>query len=139
MAPYDTSMIDSGVQERLIKALNACLPDEGMGLILVDKNRVCWASDPVEYGRWIQETPVLEDMISRINDGDEPAAMCAEGVHMFGVHLLTPCCDYGYAMVVLSPRDQESLFQNWDLIECLLRQMHCIAGLLEVQDYSMTL
>jgi hypothetical protein len=138
MAHIETSVIDS-MQERLIKALSACLPDEGMGLILVDKDWGCRVSDDVQYDWLIQDRSLIQDVICRIDDGEEPAWTCMEGVFVFGVHLLTPCCDYGYAMVVLSPRNHEALFQNWDLVECMLHQMQCIAGLLEDRDHQIIL
>jgi hypothetical protein len=139
MAAYETDIIDSEVQERLIKALSSCLPEDRMGLILVDKNHGCWASDPVGYDGLIQDTPVLEDMIAHIDDGDEPALTRSENMYLVGIQLLTPCCDYGYAILVLSDENHDLSLQNRGIIECLLNQMLCIAGLLELQDYQITL
>ncbi len=139
MAPYDTSIIDREVQEQLTKTLGSCLPEDGMGLILMDRNRDCWTSNPVDYDGLIHDTPVLEDMIARIDDGDEPALTRSENCCLVGIHLLTPCCDYGYAMLVLPDEKHDLFLQNWGLVECLLNQMSCIAGLLELQDYQITL
>ncbi len=139
MAAYEAGIIDSEVQDQLIKALSSCLPEDRMGLILVDKNQDCWASDLVGYDGLIQETSVLEDMIARIDDGDEPALTRSDNMCLVGIHLLTPCCDYGYAILVLPDENYDVLLQNWGLIECLLNQMLKIAGLLEVQDYQITL
>jgi len=136
MAPFETSMMESEVQERLFKALSLCLPEEGMGLILTDPNSVSWVSDPGGYAGLIQDTAILDDMISRIDDGDEPAMTHVEDIFLVGVHLCTLCRDYGYAVLVFSLQNRDSFMQNWNLVECVLNQMQCIAGLIEVQDYQ---
>jgi hypothetical protein len=139
MAPYETSVIENDVQERLIKVLGSCLPEDGMDLILIDKNQLCWTSDSVAYDGLFEGTPILGDMISRINDGDEPALTRVGDAFVVGVPLLTPCCDYEYAMLVLSCVDDASLLQNWPFVECVLNQIQCIAGLLEMQDDSVSM
>jgi len=139
MAPYETVAIENDVQEGLIKVLGSCLPEDGMDLILIDRSRFCWTSDAVTYDTLIEGTPILEDMISRINDGDEPALTRVGDVFLVGAHLWTPRFDYGYAMLMFSHVNDESLLQNWSFVEVVLNQMQCIAGLLEVQDDPMPL
>ena len=135
MAPYKTNVIENDMQERLVKVLGSCLPEDGMDLILIDRQQ-CRTSGSSAYDRFIEDTSVIEDMIVRIDDGDEPAMTRVGDVFVVGVPLLTPCCDYGYALLVLSNVDDESLLKNWSFVECVLNQMQCIAGLLEVQDES---
>lgn len=136
MAPFETSVIENDVQERLIQALGPCLPEDGMDLILIDRHQCSWTSGPVAYDQLIGDPSAIEDMIARIDDGDDPALMRSGHVFVVGVPLLTPCCDYGYAMLVLSSVDDASLLKNWSFVECVLNQMQCIAGLLEMQDDS---
>lgn len=139
MAPYETMVIENDVQERLIKVLGSCLPEDSMDLILTDRGHLCWTSDPVAYDVLIEGTPILEDMISRINDGDEPALTRVGDVYLVGAHLCTSQCDHGYAVLVLSSVNYDSLVQNWSFVEVVLNQMQCIAGLLDVQDDRMPL
>ena len=136
MAPYKTNAIENDMQERLVKVLGSCLPEDGMDLILIDRQQCRWTSGSSTYDGFIEDTSVIEDMIVRIDDGDEPAMTRVGDVFVVGVPLLTPCCDYGYALLVLSNVDDESLLKNWSFVECVLNQMQCIAGLLEVQDES---
>ena len=139
MAPYETLVIENDTQERLIKVLGSCLPEDGMDLILIDRGQLCWTSDPITYDTLIEGTPILADMISRIDDGDEPTLTRVGDVYLVGVHLWTSRCDHGYAMLVLSSVDYDSLLQNWSFVEVVLNQMQCIAGLLDVQDDPMPL
>jgi hypothetical protein len=136
MAPYETSAIENGIPERLIKVLASCLPEDGMDLILIDRNQCRWTSGPVDCDSLLEDTSVIEDMIVHIDDGDEPALTRVGDVFVVGVPLLTPCCDYGYALLVLSCVDDTALLKNWSSVECVLNQMQCIAGLLEMQDDS---
>ena len=137
MAPYETRAIEKDVQERLIKVLGSCLPEDGMELILVDRDRCCWTSDSDACDGLLEGSPVLEDMISRIDDGDEPALTCVGDAFLVGVHLWTPCSDYGYALLLLSHVNHDTLMQNWSLVESTLNQIQCIAGLLEMQEDPM--
>jgi hypothetical protein len=137
MAPYETRVIEKDVQERLSQVLGSCLPEDGMDLILIDGDEFCWTSDSVSYDGLLEGTPILKDMISRIDDGDEPALTRVGNVFLAGVHLWTPCRDYGYAILMLSCENHDSLLQNWSFVETVLNQMQCIAGLLEMQDDPM--
>ncbi len=136
MAPYKPNVTENDVQERLIKVLSSGLPEDGMDLILIDRQQCCWTSDPAAFDGLIADSSVIEDMIVRIDDGDEPAMTRVGDVFVVGVPLLTPCYDYGYALLVLSCVDGASLLKHWPFVECVLSQMQCIAGLLEMQDES---
>jgi len=134
MAPCETTLIENDVQQRLIEVLGSCLPEDGMDLILIDRNQGAWASAPTAYNEFCEDTRILDHMISRIDDGDDPALTRVGDVFLAGVHLWTPACDYGYAMLMLSHSDGDSLLQNWPLVETVLNQMRCMAGLLASQD-----
>ena len=138
MAPYETNVIENDVQERLVKVLGSCLPEDGMDLILIDRQQCCWTNGPVAYDPLLKDSSVVEDLIVRIDDGDEPALTRLGAVFLVGVPLLTPCCDYGYAVLVISCVDDASLPQNWPFIECVLNQIQCMTGLLELQDDSVS-
>lgn len=136
MAPYETTVIEHDVQERLIEVLGSCLPEDGMDLILTDGHQFSWASDSAAYGELMEETCVLEDMISRINDGDEPALTCVDDVLLVGVRLRPTGGDDTYAMLMLPRMDYHALAKTWAFIECIFNQMQCMAGLLERQGDS---
>lgn len=135
MALYDTGTIDNETREQLVKTLESCLPEDGMDLILIDRSQISWASNSETYDRLVEsDTSLIEDMISRINDGDEPVVMRVDDGFLLGTHLWTPDFDHGYAFLMLWHVNPESLSQNWPVIEMVLNQMQCVAGLIKVQD-----
>lgn len=137
MTPYEMCVVDREIQEQLIRSLDAVLPEEGLGWILADKKQV-WSNREQAYTQLINDTQVLQDMIARIDDGDDPVWTQVEDHVLVGTHLLTPCCDYGYAMLVIEKKNTVFRPEEWPMIECILKQMQYITGLLEIQPSRMT-
>ena len=140
MALYETRTMDNETQEQLVKNLESCLPEDGMDLILIDRNQVSWTSKSETYDRLVEPEPsLIGQMISRINDGDEPAITRVDDGFLLGTHLWTPDFDYGYALIMLWHVNPESLSQSWPVIEMVLNQMRCVAGLTQAQDQPILL
>jgi len=140
MAPYETGMTDTDAQERLTRILESCLPEDGVDLILIDRDAASWTSSSDACDRLLEtDALIIQRMISRINDGDEPALTRVDHGFLVGTHLRTENTDYGYVLLMLDHANPESLRQSWPVIEMGLSQMQCVAGLMEVQDAPVSL
>ncbi len=119
--------------EQIVQDLSHIMPEEGISIAILDRSGHCWGSHPEQLEDLNLSFSFLEDIMNRIDDGDEPVVTSIGDTCMVASQLTTPSSYNGYVLVILPKRNTESTWQHLDLIEVILGQIHLLAGHMEQQ------
>jgi len=132
MDTYDSVFSQSHLlNEQVGRQVFEMLPEQGLIVVIVDKNGTCWPSDSEEFAKLRISEPFLKEICARVDDGAEPVVTQAHEASIVAAQLATDRTDCGYVMIALPRYSPESTLINIDLIEALLSQIALVARLLE--------
>ena len=119
------------LSEQIAEEIFDILPDQGPGLVVMDREGRWWASHPEEFARLGLEEGFLQDLRAKVDDGAEPVITQVGETSLVVAQLATDQTNCGYVIVVLSKYGPESTLTHIDLVEALLSQVTLIARLVE--------
>ena len=119
------------LNQQIASVVFSCLPEDGTLAVVLDGNGKYWPSDAEKYSTMFSQSHCLEDIIARINDGDDPVIANIDGIAVLGSELSTKNGHCGYVVIALDGYTQESAVENIDLLDTILSMMNLVAGLIE--------
>lgn len=107
----------------LVARLYDVIPDNSMIVVLSDHAGRLWASHPQEVEALNIESEQWQDIMERLDDGDDPVVVSTNDVHIVGAQFSEKRLDYPYVMVLLSRRSSDVLLQQMGLVEMIINQI----------------
>ena len=119
------------LNEQIARQVFEFLPEQGMILLITDKNGHSWPSDSDEYAKLNISEQFLKELCAKIDDGVEPVVTQIDDCSIVAAQLATERSNYGYVIIALPLNGQEPTLININLLEMLLGQLSLIAKLIE--------
>ena len=119
------------LNEQIARQVFEFLPEQGMILLITDKNGHSWPSDSDEYAKLNISEQFLKELCAKIDDGVEPVVTQIDDCSIVAAQLATERSNYGYVIIALPLNGQEPTLININLLEMLLGQFSLIAKLIE--------
>ena len=128
MEPCDTVMPQgSRVMERVAQDLIDIMPEEEVALVFIDRQGNWWSNRPdAPFGAKGDES-LINSLIVRIDDGDDPAVVHTGDVCVVASQVSRDHMQWGHVMVVFPKRSVETANLNLDLADLVLRQTNLLA------------
>jgi len=126
------------LNEQIASVVFSCLPEDGPLAVILDGNGKYWSSNTEKYSAIFSKGHSLEDIISRINDGDDPVIGNVDGTAVVASELSTKNAHCGYVVFALDGYTQESAVENIDLIDTIISLMSLVGCLIERNDQIKT-
>lgn len=128
MEPCDTMMLQgSRVMERVAEDLFDIMPEEEVVLVFIDRQGNRWSNRPdAPFGVKGDES-LINSLMARIDDGDDPAVVHTGDVCVVASQLTRDHTQWGHVMVVFPKRGVETANLNLDLADLVLRQANLLA------------
>lgn len=128
----NTKTSDTHVLSELIaREVFDVLPEQGLMLVVMDRDGSHWSSHPEEFARMGVGDEFLQDLRAKVDDGAEPVITQVGEASVTMAQLATDRTNCGYVIVILPRHSPESTLGNIDLVETLLNQITLIARLVE--------
>ncbi|MBW8002406.1 MAG: hypothetical protein FVQ80_10360 [Planctomycetes bacterium] len=132
MDMFDTMFSQSGhLNEQIARHVFEIIPEGGPVLAIIDREGNCWPSDSERFTSLHIDETFLNDLRSKIDDGDEPIVTQLGEHSVVAVQLCTERTNCGYVLMVLCDQSPESTMKNVDLIEMVFGQVSLTAKLIE--------
>ncbi len=109
--------------ESLVAHLYDIIPDNSMMVVLSNRAGRLWASHPQEVEVLNIENEQWQDIMERLDDGDDPVVVSTNDVHIVGAQLSGIRLDYPYVMILLARRASDVLLQQMGLVEMVINQV----------------
>jgi hypothetical protein len=126
---------DSVLNEQFAQQIFAAAPEQGIIIMIMDKESNVWLRNYEEYDRLNIDQQLLKELCARIDDGDEPVVTAANNYSIIAAQLVTEHNNYGYVFVILPQPGPQSSVINVSLGEMLLNQFSQIAKLIENKNH----
>jgi hypothetical protein len=121
----------SVLSEQVARQIFETLPENGLVMVILDKDNNCWPSDSEAFAKLHLDESFLKQIRQKIDDGHEPVVTQLDQCSIVSAQLATSKTNCGYIIIALPQYNPESTLVNIDLIEILLNQVNLIAKLLE--------
>ncbi len=119
------------LNEQLARHIFEYFSDSEKLVVIMDRNGNCWPSDSERFNEIHLDKNLLNDVFSRIDDGEEPLIVNLSGFTAMATQLTTEKTNCGYIFLVL-PQDENPKEQfDFELMEILLNQLNLVARLIE--------
>ena len=103
------------------------VPEEEVALVFIDKQGKRWSNRPdAPFGLKGDES-LINSLMDRIDDGDDPAVVFTGDVCVVASQLGRDHTQWGHVMVVFPKRGVETASLNLDLADLVLRQTNLLA------------
>jgi hypothetical protein len=122
---------NTALAEQIVQELSDMMPEEGVSVVIFNRTGHCQGSHPEEFECLNLSFSFLEDIMDRIDDGDEPVVTSIGDTCLVASQLTTPGGYCGYVLVVLPKCNIESTWQHLELIEVIMGQIRLLAGHIE--------
>jgi hypothetical protein len=119
------------LNEQVARQVFEILPEQGLILLIMDRDGHSWPSDSEEFAKLNISEPFLKELRAKIDDGAEPVVTQINDCSIVATQLATERSNCGYVLIALPQYGPESTLINIDLIEILLSQFSLIAKLIE--------
>jgi len=119
------------LNEQIARQVFEVLPEEGLILLIMDRDGHSWPSDSEEFAKLNIGEPFFKELCAKIDDGAEPVVTQMNDCSIVAAQLATEQSNCGYVIIALPKYGPESTLINIDLIEILLSQLSLIAKLIE--------
>lgn len=119
------------LSEQIAQEVFDVLPEQGLMLVILDRDGSHWCSHPEEFARMGIGDEFLQDLRAKVDDGAEPVITQVGEASVTMAQLATDQTHCGYVVVILPRYSPESTLTNIDLVETLLNQIVLIARLVE--------
>ena len=127
---YDTLFTASDMfSEQVARQVFDGIGEDGPFVTIIDETGVCRSSDENRFGEVFDDTELLNNLLSRIGDGDSPVTTCINGCGVIAGQLRVDMRHLGYVIIGLNGYNIDSTVANYDLGEMLLNQINTIASL----------
>lgn len=129
---YDTLFSASDMfGEQVARQVFDSIGEDGPFVAIIDETGVCRSSDESRFGEVFDDTEILNNLMSRIDDGASPVTVCIKDCGVFAGQLRVGMGHCGYVIIGLNGYSIDSTVANYDLAEMLLNQINTIASLLD--------
>ena len=121
------------LNEQLARQIFEILPENGPIIVITDREGNHWPSDSDRLSKLSVTESFFDEVLGRIDDGEEPVATSFGDNSVVAGQLLTEKTNCGYVVVFLPQDKSQSAPTNADfgLLEVLLAQINLIAKLIE--------
>lgn len=121
----------SVLNEQTARQIFDIIPDDGLIMLIMDKEGHSWPSDSERFSRLGISTEDLKQMCEKIDDGAEPVVTQTNDCSLIATQLVTENTNCGYVIIILPQYSPESTLANGGLIEVLLNLICLVAKLVE--------
>jgi hypothetical protein len=127
---------DCVLNEQIARQVFDILPEDGPLVVIVSRtlrgeSLSYWPSDTTRFTNLGLTDGFLNDLCSKLDDGDEPIISQINDFSIVATTLVTERTNCGYVIMALPHYSPESTLANLGLIEILLSQVGLIAHLIE--------
>ena len=127
--PFGPTLFDR-ISEKLFEAL----PEEGLELLIVDKEENLHFCQGAKYAKDRVDHRLIERILTLISDSDEPVITQADDCGIVATALAKDAADYGCLIFVLPQYTPDATIANINLLDIILNQAALIADIIE-QDH----
>lgn len=129
---YDTLFTASDMfGEQVARQVFGSIVEDGPFVAIIDETGVCRSSDESRFAEVFDDTAMLNNLLSRIGDGDSPVTACINDCGVVAGQLRVGMGHRGYVIIGLNGCSIDSTVANYDLGVMLLNQINTIASLLD--------
>ena len=125
------------LNEQVARQIFEILPENGPIIMIMDRDGNNWPSDSDRFSKLNITASFFDELLNKIDDGDEPVVTRFGDCSVIAGQLLTEKTNCGYVVVFLPQCDSQSPQANaeFGLLEVLLAQINLIAKLIEQNSH----
>lgn len=124
----------SQVNERIAESLVESIGEGGPLLVVVDRQGNCWSSDTLKFTQVLSEE-MIEQIISRIDDGCEPVISSCEESSFYATELMADQFSCGFLIIAFSGTKEVDILENMELIEGIACLANVVASVIRRQSF----
>ena len=118
------SHVTAHIAEMLVEAVG----EDGPLFVVVDRCGNCWSNNTFKLTQVLSEE-MIETIIWRIDDGDDPVIGSNEECSFYATELLADQLSCGYLIVAVCEMKEVDMLENVSLAECIGSFANVIASL----------
>ena len=118
------SQVTAHIAESLVEAVG----EDGPLFVVVDRGGNCWSNNTFKFTQVLSEA-MIEKIIWRIDDGDDPVTGSNEECAFYATELLADQLSCGYLIVAVCEMKEVDMLENASLVECIVSFANAIASL----------
>jgi hypothetical protein len=132
MDTYEVDCLSpSMLNQQIASVVFSCLPEDGPLAVILDNQGRHWPSDAEKYSKMFAQSHGIENIIARIDDGNDSVIADIDGTAVVASELATKNGHCGYIVIALDEYTQESAVKNIDLVDTIIALMSLVGGLIE--------
>ena len=124
------SQVTAHIAEMLVEAVG----EDGPLFVVVDRQGNCWSNNTFKFTQVLSEE-MIEKIIWRIDDGDDPVISSNEECAFYATELLADQFSCGYLIVAVCEMKEVDMLENASLVECIASFANVIASLTRRQSF----
>ena len=118
------------IAEMLVEAVG----EDGPLCVVVDRGGNCWSNNTLKFTQVLSEE-IVEQIIWRIDDGDDPVISSNEDCAFYATELLADQFSCGYLIVAVCGMKEVDMLENASFVECIGAFANVIAALTRRQSF----
>mgnify|MGYP006293280441 CR=1 FL=1 len=132
MSTYDIDISPSSIiNQQVAGEVFSVLPEDGPLVVILDGQGNYWPSDAEKYSILFCDSYKLDQILARIDDGDDPVISDIGDCPVVASQLATKERHCGYVIIALEGHSPERIHQNHDSIEMTLSLINVIGNFVE--------